>query len=340
MSKTNDPSRKPSSLPLLELYSFGEQHFEKHLIHRLEDLKSFLEKKELKFWLNVPSIDDHQLIQDIAAIFSIHPLVIEDLTTTSQRPKIEEFEDHIFVVLKMLYSKNSLAEIQDEQVSILFGNNYILSFQETPQDIFDNVRIRLESPKAKMRKLGTDYFTYALVDAIVDEYYGILELVSDAVEKCDDMIMKNKSNVNLNTIHHQRKIVRKIRNNIWPIRELISVWKKSEHPLIKRKNITYINDIYEHSIEILEGLELQRETMSSLAELYMTQLSIKQNEVMKTLTVISTIFIPLTFIAGIYGMNFKVMPELEWKYSYPVLWLVFIFITYLMIRYFKRKKWF
>lgn len=326
MSKTND---KPDSLtpkPILELYSFGEQHFEKHLIQDLDALKPFLEKKDLKFWLNISSIHDSNLILEIADLLSIHPMVIEDITNTSQRPKIEEFDDHIFVLVKMLYSKNSISEIQTEQVSILFGQNYILSFQETPQDIFDNVRIRLENPKGKMRKLGSDYFTYVLVDAIIDEYFGILELISDTVEKYDDQILQNKSNINLNTIHHQRKTLRRIRSSIWPLRELISIWKKSEHPLIKRKNMTYINDIYEHTIEILEGLELQRETMNSLAELYMTQLSIKQNEVMKTLTVIATIFIPLTFIAGIYGMNFKFMPELEWKYSYPTLWLIFILI--------------
>ncbi|QDH79566.1 magnesium/cobalt transporter CorA [Echinicola soli] len=340
MSKTSEKADSFMSKPILELYSFGEQHFEKHLIQDLEELKPFLERKDLKFWLNISSIQDEDLILKISELLSIHPLVIEDITNTSQRPKIEEFDDHIFVLVKMLYSKNSISEIQTEQISILFGQNYILSFQETPQDIFDNIRVRLENPKGKMRKLGSDYFTYVLVDAIIDEYFGIQELISDTVEKYDDQILQNKSNVNLNTIHHHRKTLRKIRNNIWPMRELISLWRKSEHPLIKRKNLTYINDIYEHTIEILEGLELQRETMSSLAELYMTQLSIKQNEVMKTLTVISTIFIPLTFIAGIYGMNFQVMPELEWKYSYPVLWVIFILITLFMIRYFKRKKWF
>lgn len=220
MSKTND---KPDSLtpkPILELYSFGEQHFEKHLIQDLDALKPFLEKKDLKFWLNISSIHDSNLILEIADLLSIHPMVIEDITNTSQRPKIEEFDDHIFVLVKMLYSKNSISEIQTEQVSILFGQNYILSFQETPQDIFDNVRIRLENPKGKMRKLGSDYFTYVLVDAIIDEYFGILELISDTVEKYDDQILQNKSNINLNTIHHQRKTLRRIRSSIWPLREL------------------------------------------------------------------------------------------------------------------------
>ncbi|GGF16735.1 magnesium/cobalt transporter CorA [Echinicola rosea] len=326
--------------PVLELYSFGEQHLEKHPIQHCEELKPFLERKDLKFWLNISSIQDRNLILEIASLLSIHPLVVEDITNTSQRPKIEEFDDHIFILVKMLFSKNKFSEIQTAQVSILFGPNYILSFQETAQDIFDNIRIRLENPKGKMRKLGPDYFTYTLVDAIIDEYFDILEMISDTVEKYDDQILQNKPNVNLNTLHQQRKMLRKIRSNIWPTRELISVWKKSEHPLTKRKNLTYINDIYEHTIEILEGLELQRETMSNLAELYMTQLSIKQNEVMKTLTIIATIFIPLTFIAGIYGMNFQVMPELEWKYSYPVLWVIFILISVFMIRYFKQKKWF
>ncbi|GGZ26861.1 magnesium and cobalt transport protein CorA [Echinicola pacifica] len=329
-----------SSHSTLEVYSFADNHLQKNLITAPEELHSYLGKKERKFWVNIPSLTDENLLQQVSEIFDIHPLVIEDILNTSQRPKIEEFDHQIFVVTKMLYSKNTIREIQAEQVSLVFGDNYIISFQETPQDIFDGIRLRLENPKSKMRKLGTDYFTYALIDSIVDEYYVILELFNDAVENCEDQIIKNTNSISLESIHNYRKTLRKIKHSTWPIREILSLWRKSEHPLIKRKNLTYVNDVYEHSIEILEGLELQRETLSNLAELYMTQLSIKQNEVMKTLTVISTIFIPLTFISGIYGMNFEVMPELQWKYGYLMVWLVFSVMIAGMIVYFKKKNWF
>ncbi|WP_200976204.1 magnesium/cobalt transporter CorA [Echinicola sp. 20G] len=338
MSKNNDIGEITS--PILELYSFGENKFEKHLIKNVEQVQPFLLQQDYKFWLNISTISNKELITQIGTLFNLHPLVIEAIIDPDQRPKIEEFDDYIFIVTKMLYSKNGVKEIKVEHLSILFGSNFIISFQENPQDIFDPIRTRLENPKGKMRRLGTDYFTYTLIDSIVDEYYAILELIADAIEKMEDRIIGQKNNMNLSDIYHHRKTLSKVRKNSWPMREILSQWKKSDHALIKRKNITYINDIYENSIEILENLELQREAMGTLAEMYMTQLSTKQNEVMKTLTVIATIFIPLTFIAGVYGMNFKEMPELEWSFGYPIIWLIFIILTALMIYYFKRKKWF
>ncbi|MBD8487579.1 magnesium/cobalt transporter CorA [Echinicola sp. CAU 1574] len=338
MSKNIDIGKITS--PILELYSFGENKFEKHLIKNVEQVQPFLLQQDSKFWLNISTISNKELITQIGSLFNLHPLVIEAIISSDQRPKIEEFDDYIFIVTKMLYSKNGIKEIQVEHLSILFGSNFIISFQENPQDIFDPIRTRLENPKGKMRRLGTDYFTYTLIDSIVDEYYTILELIADAIEKMEDRIIGQKNNINLSDIYHHRKTLSMVRKNSWPMREIFSQWKKSDHALIKKKNITYINDIYENSIEILENLELQREAMGTLAEMYMTQLSTKQNEVMKTLTVIATIFIPLTFIAGVYGMNFKEMPELEWSFGYPLIWLIFIILTALMIYYFKRKKWF
>jgi len=340
MSRTDRISSKAKTPAQIELYCFGENHFEKHLIKDLQEISSFLNQAQFKVWINVSRSSDVDTVSQIADIFNIHPLIIEDIVNADQRPKIEEFDEYIFLVAKMIYSKNSIKDITIEHLGILFGSNFIISFQETPLDIFDSIRARLENPKGKMRKLGTDYFAYTLFDTVVDEYYVILELISDEIEKIEDRIIGYKNNINLSHVYHHRKALRNVRKNAWPVRELLSNWKKSDHPLTKGKTQAYINDVYEHSIEILEGLELQREAISTLAEIYMTQLSIKQNEVMKTLTVIATIFIPLTFIAGVYGMNFHSMPELDWPYSYPLLWAIFIFITISMILYFKRKKWF
>ncbi len=339
MGDHKDSEDKQSRKAVLELYSFEGDFFEKHHITNTEQLPSFLEQKK-KFWLNISCIYDENTMSEIAEIFHIHPLVLEDILQLNQRPKIEEFNEFIFLITKMVYSKNGVNHIQTEQLSILFGPNFVLSFQETPEDIFDEIRTRLENPNGKMRKMGPDYFAYTLLDTIVDQYYMVLELTSDTLEELEENIIENKKNISLRDIYLHRKNLQEVKRNIWPMREILSHWKKSENPLFHKKTSMFINDVYDHCIEIIENLEIQRESITSLVEVYMTQLSVKQNEVMKTLTIIATIFIPLTFIAGIYGMNFDYMPELNWKYSYFYLWGLFIVISVIMLAYFKKKDWF
>jgi magnesium transporter len=331
------PSIPPT--PKLELYQFGENKFEKHLITSTSQIQQFLEQP-YKFWLNIPALDNQQLLSELGNLFDIHHLTLEDIQNTGQRPQFEEFEDFIFFSAKMMYTKRELGELEAEHISFIMGKNYVLSFQENPIDVFDPIRTRLENPSGRMRKLGTDYFTYTLLDTIVDQYYKIIELIGDANESLEEQIVGSRKKVKLEELYRHRKSIQKIRKISWPMRELLSTWKKSDHHLIKKRNQVFINDVYEHVVEILENLELQRETITSLVEIYMTHLSIKQNEVMKTLTIIATIFIPLTFIAGVYGMNFTHMPELEWTYSYPVVWLIFVGTTLAMLVYFKKKGWF
>jgi magnesium transporter len=323
----------------MEIYEFGDGVFKKHHITTSEQIKPFLEVNH-KFWLNLYGLDNESLLKEISEIFEIHPLTLEDIKNTSQRPKFEEFEENIFVVCKMIYSKNKSREPITEQVSILFGKNYIISIQENPFDIFDPIRTRLENPTGKMRKMGTDYFAYTLLDAIVDKYFDCLELAVEKIEDMEDSIISQSKKTKLPEIFLQRKTIQHIKRTVWPTRELLSAWKKSENPLVKKKTNPFINDVYEHVIEIIENLEIQRESISALVELFMSNLSLKQNEVMKTLTIIATIFIPLTFIAGVYGMNFEFMPELGWKYGYLLIWIFFLGSTLAMVYYFKRKKWF
>jgi magnesium transporter len=323
----------------IEVYEFGEGIFKKHHITHTDQIRPFLEISH-KFWLNLYGLENETLLKEISDIFEIHPLTLEDIKNISQRPKFEEFEENIFVVSKMIYYKNKSHEPFTEQVSILFGKNYIISIQENPFDIFDPIRSRLENPSGKMRKLGTDYFAYTLLDAIVDKYYDCLEHAVEKIESLEDSIISQSKKTKLPDIFHQRKTIQQIKRTVWPTRELLSAWKKSESPLIKKKTTPFINDVYEHVIEIIENLEIQRESISALVELFMTNLSLKQNEVMKTLTIIATIFIPLTFIAGVYGMNFEFMPELGWKYGYLIIWVFFLGSTLAMVYYFKRKKWF
>jgi magnesium transporter len=323
----------------MELFEFGDNILIKHHIKNANEIKPFLDVNH-KFWLNLCGLENDHLLKEISELFAIHPLTLEDIKNTSQRPKFEEFDENIFVVAKMIYYKNKAHGPITEQVSILFGKNYIISIQENPYDIFDPIRTRLENPVGKMRKMGTDYFAYTLLDAIVDRYFDCLENAVEKIETLEDHIIGQSKKTKLPEIFQQRKTIQQIKRNVWPTRELLSAWKKSESPLIKKKTNPFINDVYEHVIEIIENLEIQRESISALVELFMSNLSLKQNEVMKTLTIIATIFIPLTFIAGVYGMNFQFMPELGWKYGYLFIWILFLGSTLAMVYYFKRKKWF
>ncbi|WP_373496497.1 magnesium/cobalt transporter CorA [Aquiflexum sp.] len=323
----------------MELYHFGENIFEKHHLTSVDQIQPFLDTDK-KFWLNVCGLHNDHLLKEISELFDIHIIALEDIKNTQQRPKLEEFDHFIFLVSKMIYTKKDITALEIEQVSIVFGKNFIISFQENSYDIFDQIRVRLENPHGRMRKMGTDYFTYTLLDAIIDQYYVILEMMDNTIEEIEDEIINDSHKIRLADVYLKRKALQEIKKIIWPTREMIAAWRKSESPFIKRKTNPFINDIYEHTVEIMENLEMQRENITTLVEIFMSNISLKQNEVMKTLTIIATIFIPLTFIAGVYGMNFEYMPELEWKYGYISVWSVFLISTLVMIRYFKKKRWF
>lgn len=323
----------------MELYAFGENFFEKHHLTAVSQIQPFLDTDK-KFWLNVCGLHNPELLKEIAELFDIHVIALEDIKNNQQRPKLEEFDHFIFLVAKMIYTKKDITALEIEQVSFVFGKNFTISFQENTYDIFDQIRTRLENPHGRMRKMGTDYFTYTLLDAIIDQYYVILEMMDTTIEDIEDEIIGDSQKIKLADVYLKRKALQEIKKIIWPTRELIAAWRKSESPLIKRKTNPFINDIYEHTVEIMENLEMQRESITTLVEIFMSNISLKQNEVMKTLTIIATIFIPLTFIAGVYGMNFEFMPELQWKYGYLLIWAVFLISTLAMIRYFKRKRWF
>lgn len=322
----------------LELYEFGENCLQKHHLKTAEEIKPFFSSPH-KFWLNVSGLEDETLLKDIALLFDIHPLTLEDVLNCHQRPKFEEFETNIFIVSKMVYYLHSKTP-KTEQISIFIGKNYVLTIQENAYDFFDPIRIRLENPHGKMRKFGPDYFAYTLIDSIVDKYFDIIEKQEELIDKMEDQIVTNTNKQKLSSIFHLRKEIQHLKKIIWPTRELLSSWRKSESPLLKKKTDPFVNDVYEHIIEINENLEVQRESIATLVEMFLSSLSIKQNEVMKTLTIIATIFIPLTFIAGVYGMNFEFMPELTWKYGYLITWVIFAGTTAAMVYYFKQKQWF
>ncbi|CAH8283351.1 magnesium transporter [Mariniflexile fucanivorans] len=290
-------------------------------------------------WININGLNHVDAIEKLGNHYNLHPLVLEDIVSISQRPKIDEYEDYLFVVLKMLYHDKD-DNVLYEQVSFILGKNYVLSFQESEGDVFDTVRERIRHGKGRVRTMQSDYLLYILMDAIVDNYFTIIETLGDKIEDFETDIFNGNVNNSINKeIQDLKREILKIRRSIYPLREVISRIDKHESSLIQKRTKTFYRDIYDHLIQVTENIDIYREMIWSLMDMYMTTISNKMNEVMKVLTIMASIFIPLTFIAGVYGMNFDHIPELHYEYAYPVFWGVMIIIFLGMLYYFKRKKW-
>jgi magnesium transporter len=269
----------------------------------------------------------------------LHPLVVEDIVHTGQRPKIEDYGEHIYIVFTMLTYDEDQREIRGEQVSLILSEHFVLSLQERRGDIFDLIRERIRNAKGRIRKMGTDYLAYALVDAVVDQYFIILEKVGEGIEELEDSLTRNAEPETMQDIHRLKREMLFLRKSIWPLRECISGLEKSESAIIKKATLKYLRDVYDHTIQIIDTAETFRDMLSGMHDTYLTNISNRMNEIMKVLTIIATIFIPLTFIAGIYGMNFKFIPELDWRWGYFAVWGVVVVIAVLMIAFFRRKRW-
>lgn len=290
-------------------------------------------------WINLNGLNHEKEIESLGENYNLHPLVLEDIVNISQRPKIDEYEDYIFVVLKMLYYDDN-AQIVSEQVSFVLGSDYVLTFQESEGDVFDSVRDRIRQGKGRVRNMGADYLLYILVDAVVDHYFHILEILGDKIEDFETAIFGGKVTDDASKeIQNLKREILRVRRAIFPLREVISRIEKNDNTLIHSKTITYYRDIYDHLIQVTENIDIYREMVWSLMDMYMTTISNKMNEVMKVLTIMASIFIPLTFIAGIYGMNFEYIPELQYRNGYFVVWGIMIAIFLGMLFYFKKKKW-
>jgi magnesium transporter len=258
---------------------------------------------------------------------------------TDQRPKIKDFGDYIFIILKMHYYDKENNEIEIEQVSLIFGKNYVISFQEREGDVFDPIRERIRNNIGRIRKARADYLIYALMDAIIDNYFTILEKLGEETEDLEAKVIKNPVPANLQIIYRLKSELIFLRKSVWPLREVISILEKGESALIDKSTNIYLRDIYGHTIQVMDTVETLRDVISGTLEVYLSSVSNRMNEIMKVLTIIATIFIPLTFIVGIYGMNFQYMPELKWVWSYPVVLLGMLIIGIIMVFYFRRKKW-
>ncbi len=279
------------------------------------------------------------MLERFGECFGLHRLVMEDIMNTDQRPKVEEYDEYLYLVLKMLTTGKN-GEIVTEQLSLVLGPNWLLSFQEAVEgDVFAAIRERLRTGKGRIRKAGPDYLAYGLIDAVVDNYFVVLEKIGDRIESLETELIGNPTQKTVQKIYLLKRELIFLHNAVWPLREVVNSLAKHESSLIREPTVPYLRDVYDHVAHIIESLDIYREMISSMLDMYLSSVSNRLNEVMKVLTVIATIFMPLTFIAGVYGMNFKNMPELDWRYGYPAIVLIMVGIAASMVYYFKRKKW-
>jgi len=291
-------------------------------------------------WINLNGLYDVETLRLLDQHFGIHPLVLEDILNTEQRPKVEYFDNYIFVVLKMLYLSPEDNSTISEQISLIIGENYCISFQERPGDVFDPVRNRIQDNKARIRKMGSDYLAYALLDAIVDNYYQVMENFADRIEDLEEQLMEGGDGTLACEIHRFKRAMIDLRKQIWPLREVVGRLQRDESPLIGKDTEVYFRDVYDHIIQVMDNVETFRDMLSGLHDMYLSSASNRMNEIMKVLTIFAAIFIPLTFIAGIYGMNFEYMPELHCPWGYFAALGVMGAVALAMISYFKKKHWF
>ncbi len=325
--------------PELTIIDYDSERFERRDQVSIESCVS-LQETDTVSWINLYGLHDINLVDRLGKAFNIHQLALEDILNTTQRPKFEIFDNSVLIILKMLTIDESEISVNSEQFSFVFGQHYVLSFQERHGDVFNGVRERLERKSGRIRNRGTDYLVYALIDSVVDHYFNILEKIGDHLEDLEQDLINEPTQDCLNRIYHFKNQLMALRKAIWPLREVIAEMQKGESELIDASTQVFLRDLYDHSIQVMDTIEIFRDSVSGLLELYMSSVSNRMNEVMKVLTIMASIFIPLTFIAGIYGMNFEYMPELKWRWAYPGIWVVMGATVAGMVLYFKKKRWF
>lgn len=324
----------------ITVFEYNAMGFKEHQPTSAEELTGIRGRSSV-IWINVDGISQVEVIEKIGKLFDLHPLTLEDIVNAHQRPKMELYPSYIYTVMKTLLWNESKEETEAEQISIVFGQDFVLTFQEREGDAFGPIRERIRSDKGRIRRSGPDYLAYSLLDSIVDHYFAILERVGEKIEDLDRKVLMNPTKGCLVNLQRLKKEMLYIRRSIWPMRAVVGDLEKLESetlPLIHASTRLYLRDVYDHTIQLIETVETLRDVLSTMLEIYLSSVSHKLNEVLKLLAVISTIFMPLTFIVGFYGMNFKHMPELEWQYGYGYSIVLMAAVTVAMLYYFKRKK--
>ncbi|MEI6489105.1 MAG: magnesium/cobalt transporter CorA [Bacteroidota bacterium] len=320
----------------ITLIEYNETEFiEKDFYDWSECVK--LVKPDMVRWINVDGIHEATLVEAIGKQFNIHPLTLEDVVNTGQRPKFEDYENYVVSIMKMI---NYNDELSSEQLSVILMEGTVLSFQEADGgDAFDLIRSRIRLGKGRIRKMGADYLAYALIDAVVDCYFNVLERIGDKIETLEEKLITEPTKQTMQQLHYMKREMIYVRKAVWPMRELIGNMERSETLLIKPSTDIYLRDIHDHTVRVIDTVETYRDLLSGMMDIYLSSVSNKMNEIMKVLTIITTLFVPVTFIAGVYGMNFKYMPELETKSGYYIIWIVMLAIISSLLIYFRKKKW-
>lgn len=329
---------KKTEKTAIDIMDFSAAELREFRTDKPEDFFPLKDSANLS-WIDIKGIHNEELIAKVGEHFQIHPLVLEDILNTRQRPKIEFFEDFLFVVMKMLTWNAKKKTIETEQISLVIGPGYVLSFQEKEDDIFNPLRERIRKGKGRIRTMGSDYLAYAMLDITVDNYFLALEEIGEHMEQLESRLLKNPEKEILKDIYVIKRENLMLRKAVWPLRELNAQLERSESPLIRKKTRPFLRDLYDHTVHVIDTVETYRDITAGLLELYLSTIGNKTNEVMKVLTIIATIFIPLTFIVGVYGMNFAYMPELQWPWAYFTVMAIMGVIALLMLWYFRRKKW-
>lgn len=325
--------------PCIAIIDYDETHFEERNVDNADELAAYRDRRTVT-WINVSNPDPAVLLR-IGEIFNLHPLTIEDIQNRSQRPKTEDMVDYVYVAAKMFPSGSDQASMRaaGQQVSLVIGKYYLLSFDEGDGRVFEPVREKLRKYKGRIRKMGSDYLLYRLLDAIVDTYFSLLERSSEKIESLEERVVTNPSPEVMREIHALRIEMTLFYRSVWPLREVVGAFTRDDLPVIRKSTAAFFRDVYDHTIQIIETMETDRDEISDMLDIYMSSVSNKMNEIMKVLTVIATIFIPMTFLAGVWGMNFKYMPELQWPWAYAAFWGLIVAVAAAMLIYFWRRKW-
>ncbi|WP_192347582.1 magnesium/cobalt transporter CorA [Algoriphagus sp. Y33] len=323
---------------LINLTSYDEVDFYEESIHP-DQLEAHLKLKKKVLWIDIIGLHDVELLEKIGLFFGIHKLTLEDILSVDQRPKMEAFDDYLFAAMKMIQCSSPESPIDEEQISFVLKDGILLTFQEKKGDVFEFVRSRLTDPKRAIRQRKADYLLYALLDAVIDNYFIVMENVGERIENLESQAMTTPGNETLTSLYAQRREMMDLRRTVYPLREVIGSFDKYADDKISAETRPFIRDLYENTIQVIETMEVFRDMSSGVLDLYMNSLSNRMNNIMKVLTIISTIFIPLSFVAGVYGMNFDNMPELHWKYSYFVVMGGMTAAVIGMLLFFRKKNW-
>ena len=331
--------RQKAGTTKIDVVEYDSSHLEKHEYTSLDQCLARKASPTVT-WINVDSISQVEVLQQFGSCYGIHPLVLEDILATDQRPKAEDYGEYLYVVLKMIRIHETSSEVSSEQVSFVLGENYLISFQEGLEgDVFEPVRARLNNEKTRLRAAGPDLLLHALLDVIVDNYFLVLEKLADRIEDIEGELIDKPTTATVHDIYRMKREMLFLHKAVWPLREVVSSLQRRDSQLITDATLIYMRDLYDHTVQVLDTLETLRDMLSGMLDIYLSSVSNRLNEVMKVLTIIATIFMPLSFIVGWYGMNFKDMPELGWHYGYPAVLLVMGLIACGMLVFFRRKGW-